>query len=218
MASTPDRPLRFAMVGAGFWARYQLAAWKEVPQAECVAVCDQVRERAERLALSLGVPRVYDDAVRMLEQELVDFVDIVTDPPSHPELVRLVANRGIAVVCQKPLALSLEEAELLVDHCRRRGVRLIVHENWRWQTPIRALRAMLDEGVVGRPFYGEIRFCTSSPVFQNQPYLRALERFALADVACTCWTWPASSSAKRTASTVRSTVFTRTSEARMWRP
>jgi predicted dehydrogenase len=182
VANTPDRPLRFAMVGAGFWARYQLAAWKEVPEAECVAVCDRMRERAERLAMSLGVMRVYDDTARMLEQERVDFVDIVTDPPSHPELVRLVADHGIAVVCQKPLALSLEEAEALVDYCHSRGVRLIVHENWRWQVPIRALRRMLDGGVIGRPFYGEIRFCTSFPVFQNQPYLRTLERFALADV------------------------------------
>lgn len=182
MGSAPDRPLRFGVVGAGFWARYQVAAWREVPEAHCVAICDRRREHAERLAAAHGIPRVYEDAERMLREEPLDFVDIITDPPSHPELVDLVTRHGVHAVCQKPLALSLETAEDLVARCRSRGVRLIVHENWRWQAPIRALRGILRAGAVGRPFHGEIRFCTSFPVFQNQPYLRTLERFALLDV------------------------------------
>ena len=56
------RPLRFAIAGTGFWARYQLAAWRELVGVECIAVFKRTRSKAEVLAQEFGVPAVYDDA------------------------------------------------------------------------------------------------------------------------------------------------------------
>ena len=66
-----------------------------------------------------------------------------SSPTSIPtaRFVRLAADRRLPVICQKPLAPTLEEAERMVAACREAGVPLLVHENWRWQAPIRAAQA-----------------------------------------------------------------------------
>ncbi len=174
--------LRFALFGAGFWAQYQLAAWQEVPEATCVALYNRTRAKAEALAHRFQVPAVYDDPVALLRQERLDFVDIVTDPATHPDFVALAAAHRVAAVCQKPLALSLEAAERMVALCREAGVRLIVHENWRWQRPIREVKRLLASGVIGRPFRASVQYCSSFPVFENQPALKTLPRFILLDM------------------------------------
>ena len=71
--------LRFAILGTGFWARYQLAAWRDVPGARCVALFNRTRAKAEALAREFGVPAVHDDAEELLRCERPDFVDIITD-------------------------------------------------------------------------------------------------------------------------------------------
>jgi predicted dehydrogenase len=109
-------------------------------------------------------------------------VDIVTHPNTHCSLVKLVAARSLPVICQKPMAYSLAEAEAMVEACRRAGAPLFVNENFRWQTPIRAVRNALMEGRIGRPFRARIQFNFSYPVFDNQPFLRETERFILTDV------------------------------------
>jgi predicted dehydrogenase len=165
------------MVGAGFWARTQLAAWRELPGAECVAACDREPSKAK----ALGLP-AYDDAEAMIRKEKPDFLDVVTGVGAHATLVFLAAGRGLPVVCQKPMARSLEEAESMVRACRETKVPFLVHENWRWQAPIRALKAELDAGAIGRPFRARLQFSSSFPVFENQPFLKDLEQFILTDV------------------------------------
>jgi predicted dehydrogenase len=61
-------------------------------------------------------------------------------------------------------------------------VPFFVHENWRWQTPIRELAAVLDSGALGHPFRARIQFSSSFPVFDNQPFLATLEQFLLTDI------------------------------------
>lgn len=176
------RPLRFAIFGTGFWSRFQLAAWKELDGAECVALCDKSRARAEALGARFGVPRVYDDAEELLGREELDFIDIITDVDTHGRFVRMAAARRLPAICQKPLAPTLAEAEAMVAACREAGVPLLVHENWRWQTAIRQLKRVLTEGTIGTPFRARIDFISGFPVFNNQPFLRDLEQFILTDI------------------------------------
>ncbi len=174
--------LRFAVLGAGFWSRYQLAAWQEVGGVECVAVCDAVRAKAEARAREFSVPRVYESAAELLRQERLDFVDIISSPDTHRELVQLAAQHQIPVICQKPMAPSLADAERMVEVCRDAGVPFLVHENWRWQTPLRRLKQVLDEGQIGTPFRARLDMISGFPVFINQPFLRELEQFILTDL------------------------------------
>jgi predicted dehydrogenase len=179
---TEQRKLRFALLGAGFWAQYQLAGWMETGGAECVAVYNRTRQKAEELAARFAIPAVYDDPEELLRRERPDFVDIVTAVETHAPFLRLAVRHGLPVVCQKPLAVSLEEAEQVVAECGAAGVPLYVNENWRWQTPIRALKEVLDSGVIGTPFRARIDMISGFPVFANQPFLRELEQFILTDL------------------------------------
>jgi D-apiose dehydrogenase len=174
--------LRFAIFGTGFWSRYQLAAWREFDGAECVALYNRTRSKAEKLAAEFGVRGVYDDAEELLDRERLDFVDIITDVDTHAHFVLMVANRRLPVICQKPMAPNLETARRMVACCRQAEVPYFIHENFRWQHPLRQVKGVLEEGVAGNVFRARISFCSSFPVFDNQPFLKDLEQFILTDV------------------------------------
>jgi len=177
-------PLRFAMVGAGFWAHYQLAGWREAGGSRCVAICNRTRSKAEALAREFDIPAIYTDLEELLGLESLDAVDIVSAPEVHEQHVLLAARHKVPVICQKPMATSLAAAERMVEGCRKAGVPFFVHENWRWQTPIRALKRTLDEGSIGAPFRGRITMISAYSVFLNQPFLRDIDRFILTDMGC----------------------------------
>jgi predicted dehydrogenase len=178
--------LRFAILGTGFWARYQLAAWREIEGVECVALYNRTRSKAEWLAERFGVPQVYDDAEKLLQHEQLDFIDIITDVDTHSKFAHMAAAYGIPVICQKPMAPTLADAEAMVQICQKANVPLLIHENWRWQAPIRQVRHMLDEGLIGVPFFGRIDMMATTvqglPFFANQPFLKELEQFILTDL------------------------------------
>jgi len=176
------KELRFAIFGTGYWARYQLAAWQELKGAVCVALYNRTRSKAEALAREFNIPKVYDDPRVLLRQERPDFVDVITDGATHRQFVEMAANERVPVICQKPMATSLADARAMVEACSRAGVLLLVHENWRWQTPIRKLKHLLDSGVIGRVFRARITYSNSFPVFDNQPALRFCDKFILLDM------------------------------------
>ncbi len=174
--------LRFAMFGTGFWAHFQLAAWKELEGVECVAIYNRTRSKGDKFARDFGVPAVYDDPEELFRRENLDFVDIVTYPFTLSHFVKLVAAHKIPVISQKPMAPSLAVAEENLRACREAGVPYFIHENWRWQTQIRALKKVLDSGVIGVPFRARISMVSEFPVFVNEPQLKALEEFILTDM------------------------------------
>jgi predicted dehydrogenase len=173
------KPLRFGIIGCGFWAQTQLHAWQEIDAVELVAVCDIDAAKAEQTASEFGVSKVYSTAEEMLAKESLDFVDIITTPPSHRSLVELAAGHGLNVICQKPIAWSLEDAQAMVDVCAQAGVTFMVHENWRWQSPMRELKRLLDDGVIGQPFFGRISFRSDFDPFAGQAWLRETPRFVI---------------------------------------
>ncbi len=173
---------RFAILGTGFWSRYQLAGWRELSGARCVALYNRTRAKAEKLAAEFGVPAIYDDAEELLQREKPDFIDIITDVDTHSRFVHLAATYRTPVICQKPMAPSIAEAEKMIAACRAGNVPFSVHENWRWQTPIRQLKKVLDSHVIGDVFRARVDYCNSFPVFENQPFLKSLEQFIVADM------------------------------------
>jgi len=176
------RNLRFAMFGAGFWSRFQLAGWRELPGVECVAIFNRTLSKAQALAKEFGVPRTYADPEELLRKEKLDFVDVVTDVDTHSRYVKLAAAHKLPVIGQKPMAPSLSVAEDMVKTCRDAGVPFFVNENFRWQTPIRQVKQILASGVIGTPFRARLDMVSGFPVFKNQPFLAELEQFVLTDV------------------------------------
>jgi D-apiose dehydrogenase len=174
--------LRFALFGAGFWSQYQLAGWYEVGGVECVAIYNRTASKAEGLATRFKVPKIYDDAENLIANETLDFIDVCTNVETHAQFVELAARHKIPVICQKPIATTLGEAEQMVKTCHDAGIPLLINENWRWQYPLRRFKDHLDSGRIGKIFRGRIHYANSFPVFDNQPFLKDLEQFILTDI------------------------------------
>lgn len=134
------------------------------------------------MAERFRIPASYQSPEALVEELHPELLDIITSPETHPEMVAVAATHGIAAICQKPLANDFATALAMVDKCRSAGVSLFVHENWRWQLPIRAVQRVLQTQQIGMPFRARIDFNSSFPVFQNQPFLKELDQFILADV------------------------------------
>lgn len=148
MASA-NSALRGVAVGSGYFSHFHFDAWSRIDQVDLVAVCDLDHDKASQVAKKHGIRGVYTDAAEMLAQEKPDFIDIITRPESHLELVQLAAAAGVHVICQKPLAPSLEAAEQIVSVAQTAGVQLMVHDNFRFQPWYREIRKLLEQQVVG---------------------------------------------------------------------
>jgi D-apiose dehydrogenase len=179
----PDlKKLKYAVFGTGFWSQFQIAAWNEVGGVELVAVYNRTRSRAEKIAGRFNVLSIYDDPEELLKTERIDFIDIITEIDAHAPLVNLAAKYKVPVICQKPMAPDLPTAEEMVRVSKNAGVPFFVHENWRWQAPIRAIKEILLAGEIGKPFRARIDMISGFPVFVNQPLLRTLKRFIIMDL------------------------------------
>ena len=170
--------MRGALIGCGFFGRIQAEAWSRIPEVEIVAACDRDLSRAREVA-----PRAYSSAEELLEREPLDFVDIATGPESHLELVRLAAQRGVDVICQKPMAPDWTQAVAMVEAAATAGVRLILHENWRWQPWYREARERIRQGLIGRPVTYLIRLRRGDgggpEPYRQQPYFRSMPRLLI---------------------------------------
>lgn len=174
--------LRLAIFGAGFWSSYQIAAWNELEGVEIVALYNRSKDKGEKRAFQSSIPAFYDNPNELLSKEKIDCIDIITSPDTHEELVELVANYAIPVICQKPMAPKLDAAKRMVTLMQERNIPFMVHENWRWQAPIRAVKQELDKNVIGNPFRARITYSNNFPIFVNQPFLKDLHQFMLIDM------------------------------------
>ncbi|MDK4701836.1 Gfo/Idh/MocA family oxidoreductase [Rhizobium sp. CNPSo 4062] len=174
--------LKGALIGCGFFAINQMHAWQDVEGASIVAICDRDPERLKLVGDQFGIERRYTDAAAMFADGGFDFVDIATTVASHRALVEMAASHKIPAICQKPFAKTLSDAKAMVEACAQAGVPLMVHENFRWQTPIQAVKHALQSGAIGEPFWGRFSFRSGYDVFSGQPYLAEGERFIIEDL------------------------------------
>lgn len=174
--------LRGALIGCGFFAMNHLHGWKQTKGAEIVAVCDRSPERLKIAGDTFGIAARYQDAADMLAKEKLDFVDIATTAPTHRALAELAAAHKLAVICQKPFAPTLNDAKAIVAACAKAQVPLMVHENFRWQSPIQRVKQVIASGEIGEVFWGRVSFRSAYDVFSGQPYLAEGERFVVEDL------------------------------------
>lgn len=176
------KKIKGAIFGCGFWSQFQLGGWSELPEVEIIALYNRTLKKAEKMARMFGIKHYYNDAENLLKAHPeTDFIDIITDVYTHPVFVELAARYKKNVVCQKPMAPSLELARKMVRDCRDNEVKYYVHENYRWQPQFRRIKQLLESGVIGKPFRCKTGFNTAYPLFDTQPFLAQLEQFALTD-------------------------------------
>ncbi len=153
----PKGKIRFAIIGCGRVAGNHLAALHKIPDAQLVAVCDLVEERASKYGKEYDVP-AYTDYHKMLSVHDVDAVCVITPSGMHPEhVIDVISRYGKHIVVEKPMALRLSDAYAMGDAADKAGVRIFpVYQN-RYNKAVAAIKKRVDDGVLGRIALASVR-------------------------------------------------------------
>jgi predicted dehydrogenase len=144
--------VRIAMLGAGLMARSHMEAIRaHGDQADLAAVADVSAEARGRAAEEFGIPRQYDDAFQAALDPDVDAVIICIPNHLHAPVTLAALGNGKHVLVEKPMALTLADAEEMVAAAERTGKVLMCGLSLRFSNSIRQVKALMAEGVVGTP-------------------------------------------------------------------
>jgi predicted dehydrogenase len=190
--TTPSKGrLRVGLLGCGWVSQHHLRAWQSIrDDAEVVALADPSDEALHRRGQEFGIDRRYGNVRDLLDAGNIDAIDVATPRETHAEMVRLTASRGLPVLCQKPLAPTLDEAEALVRDVTPL-VRLMVHENWRFRPYIRDMKRHIESGALGEVKQCSFTLCNSGfvadkgerlPAVERQPFFASLDRMLVTEV------------------------------------
>jgi UDP-N-acetyl-2-amino-2-deoxyglucuronate dehydrogenase len=140
--------MNFAIIGCGFIAKKHASAISVIPDANLVAVCDKVPETMEYYVENYQA-KAYSDLNIMLEEEDIDTVCICTPSGLHMSIAEQVSNSGKHLIVEKPIAMSLEETDRIINSCKKNNVKLsVVHPN-RFRPVVQEVRKILDENLLG---------------------------------------------------------------------
>ncbi len=146
-----SNPVRVGIVGSRFQADCIAAAVKAVPEdAELVAVASPTKGHAAEYAKRHGIPLAFTDYHDLLRDPKVEMVSITAPNRLHAQITIDAAKAGKHVVCEKPLCITLEEADAMIDACRRAGVLLLYAEELFFAPKYVKAKQMADEGAFGR--------------------------------------------------------------------
>jgi predicted dehydrogenase len=150
--------IRFGLLGCGRIAKRhsELLGGGHIAGAKLVAVCDDVRERADAIASRFNVPALYD-LDDLLARDDIDAVSVLTPSGMHPRHAIAVAKAGKHVIVEKPMALRLEDADAMIRACDQAGVKLFVVKQNRFNVPVVKAREALEAGRFGRLVLGTVR-------------------------------------------------------------
>jgi len=165
--------LKFALVGCGRIAKRhsELLGHKKIEDAMLVAVCDIVEEKAKKIGGQFNVP-YYTDMNEMMEKEDIDAVSVLTESGHHAEHVLNLAKYGKHIIVEKPMTLSIDDADEMIMACQKNNCRLFVVKQNRFNVPVVKLKEALDKGRFGKLFMGtvRIRWCRSQEYYDQDSW------------------------------------------------
>lgn len=179
------KTLKGICIGLGYFSQFHLEAWKRIENVEITAVCDSNIEKAKLAANAYTITSFYSNVEEMLSVEKPDFIDIITPPETHYELCLLAIKYGVHIICQKPLAPTLVEAEEIATAIQNSDIRMMVHENFRFQPWHREIKILLDQKAIGEKLHTiNLRMrmgdgWQEDAYMNRQPYFREMERLLM---------------------------------------
>lgn len=165
--------IKFSLLGCGRIAKRHsdLLGQKQIPGAELVAVCDHVVERAHAIGERYNVP-YFSDMHEMMKSVSCDVVVVLTESGAHAGHVVELAPYGKHVVVEKPMALTLDDADAMIRACDDAGVKLFVVKQNRFNVPVQKLREALEKERFGRLVLGtvRVRWCRDQQYYDQAPW------------------------------------------------
>ena len=144
--------LKVAIVGTG--GIYHLAhgpAWRQIPQARVIATCDIIKERADQARAELGTEKSFSSMDELLANDGIDLVDICTPHPTHAELAVKALQAGKHVICEKPMALAIEDAARMIDAAKENHRHLYIGHTRRFDRRWVQVKEQIAAGRIGEP-------------------------------------------------------------------
>ena len=143
---------RVGIIGCGgIGGNYATAFQQLRDRVEVVAACDILEEKVSAFVEQFEIPSAYTDMQQMLSKEGLDIVGVTTHNREHVEPTIAAAQAGAkAILCEKPMALNMRDADRVVEACERSGTKLAIDHTMRFEPNWRRVKQMVDEGVIGR--------------------------------------------------------------------
>ncbi len=148
-----QRTFGFGIIGGGVIAPFHARAISELPNARLIAVADVIQERAEEAAAEFGVEPT--SVEQLLARPDIDVVSVCVPSGLHADVGVEVARAGKHVIVEKPIEVTLEAADRLIEGCREQGVKLTVISQHRFDPGMVSLRQLVDDGRLGRLVLGD---------------------------------------------------------------
>ncbi len=142
--------MRFAIIGCGVVAHTHAMALERLPEQTLCACCDILPEKADAFAKKYGVPKVYYDYRRLLDDPEVEAVCVCTPSDLHGEMSVAAMRSGKAVVCEKPMEVTVEKAQAIIDAADETGAKIQCIFQRRLLPTARAVKKAVAEGALGR--------------------------------------------------------------------
>lgn len=169
---TTERRVATGLIGCGKIARIHAESLHRLDGAEFVACCDQDEDRARELAALYDVPHVFTDHQAMLRSGLIEATMVCTPHPVHERVVVDAAAAGIHALCEKPVTISLEAADRMIEAAERANVKFGVIFQRRFWPAAQRMRTAIDSGKLGSVTFGEcsVRIWRSREYFASDPW------------------------------------------------
>ncbi len=146
---------QIAIIGCGKVAHLHAKAINNLPNANLAAVWSRTPASVGKFAVTYGV-EAYSSISKMIRESGIDLAIVCNPHPFHKDVAIEAARAGAHVLVEKPLASTLEDCDMIIDECRRAGVRLGVVSQRRWYAPVQRIRKAIDDGKIGTPALGTI--------------------------------------------------------------
>lgn len=151
--------IRIGVINTSWWAETMfLPALQSHPLAETAAICGRNRDRAAEMAAKYHIPGVFTDYREMIRQANLDAVIVGSPDDLHHEMTLAALDAGLHVLCEKPLAMNVQQARDMYAKAQAAGVKHMVLFTYRWMPFLRYLHDLLAQGYVGRCYYCDFRF------------------------------------------------------------
>jgi UDP-N-acetyl-2-amino-2-deoxyglucuronate dehydrogenase len=165
--------LKFALVGCGRIAKRhsELLGLGQIKGAQLVAACDLLEEKARKIGEQFSVP-YFTNMHQMMQNEAIDVVVVLTESGNHAKNVVDLAGYGKHIVVEKPMALTLDDADAMIHACDQASAKLFVVKQNRFNVPVVKLREALEQGRFGKLVLGtvRVRWCRPQEYYDEAPW------------------------------------------------
>lgn len=155
-----NRKIRVAVVG-GTFGEVHIQGFKHCPDFEVVATCRRQKDLAEQTARRYGIERYYTDMEELIGLPDIDMVSLALPNHLHSPVTLKALDQGKHVICEKPLARNVAEAEVMLKKAEEKGLIHVVVFNWRYVPAFVRMKELIEEGEIGSVYHASFSWLGS---------------------------------------------------------